>query len=80
MPPIPPRAVAFVTYHRNSHRFRSDAEHVQTAWRSSLPGRLIGMISTHYLRTTTLPAGELQIMARFGDLIGALLARVSGIS
>ena len=36
-------------------------------------GRLVGMVSTHYPRPVSLPGRELQIMARFGALIGAWL-------
>jgi len=36
-------------------------------------GRLVGMLSTHYPRAVSLPGRELQIMARFGTLIGAWL-------
>jgi hypothetical protein len=36
-------------------------------------GRLVGMISTHYPRPISPPGRELQIMARFGALIGAWL-------
>ena len=36
-------------------------------------GRLVGMVSTHYPRPVSLPGRELQIMARFGTLIGAWL-------
>jgi hypothetical protein len=36
-------------------------------------GRLVGMVSTHYPGPVSLPGRELQIMARFGALIGAWL-------
>jgi hypothetical protein len=36
-------------------------------------GRLVGMVSTHYARPVCLPGRELQVMARFGTLIGAWL-------
>lgn len=60
------------------------APHREIAWASgfravqSTPlidrsGRLVGMVSTHYPRPVSLPGRELQIMARFGALIGAWL-------
>jgi hypothetical protein len=36
-------------------------------------GRLVGMVSTHYPRPISLPGRDLQIMTRFGTLIGAWL-------
>jgi hypothetical protein len=36
-------------------------------------GRLVGMVSTHYPRPVSLPARDLQVMARFGALTGAWL-------
>lgn len=33
-------------------------------------GRLVGVLSTHYARPYRPPVGDLQVMTRFGQLIG----------
>jgi GAF domain-containing protein len=37
-------------------------------------GRLVGMLSTHYPRPTTLPRRDLQVISRFGALAGESLS------
>jgi hypothetical protein len=37
-------------------------------------GHLVGMLSTHYSRPTTLPRRDLQIISRFGALVGESLS------
>ena len=37
-------------------------------------GHLVGMLSTHYPRPTTPPRGDLQIVSRFGALVGENLS------
>jgi len=37
-------------------------------------GHLVGMLSTHYPRPTTPPRGDLQIVSRFGALVGESLS------
>jgi hypothetical protein len=46
---------------------------VQSTPLTDQSGHLVGMVSTHYPRPLSLPGRELQIMARFGTLIGTSL-------
>ena len=47
---------------------------VQSTPLTTRDGRLVGMLSTHYPRACAMPVNELQIIGRFGALIGERLS------